>query len=409
MTHARLHETSPDDERVRASATLRSQSLTRQRSPSDVIVVGGGAIGLAVAWRAARRGLGVTLLERRQVGGGASWVAAGMLAPVTEARLTEIDLLELGIASAAAYPAFVEELRTQTDIDVGYQRCGTLVVARDRDDAEALERELEVRLRLGLGVSRLRPSRARALEPALAPTVRLALAVDDDHAIDPRRLTDALALAARHCGVTIRTGAEVAELRTAGGHVAGVVLADGERVSAEHVVLASGAWTSGVRGLPEGAQVPIHPVKGQLMRLRDPAGPGLFARVLRTGGSYLVPRGDGRYVLGATMEERGFDTSVTAGAVFELLRDVIELVPGASELVIDELIAGLRPATPDGLPAVGPGGLDGLHWAVGHYRNGILLAPITAEIVLAGLQGEEPPQIAAPFAPSRFHAVSVGA
>jgi glycine oxidase len=202
---------------------------------------------------------------------------------------------------------------------------------------------------------------------------------------------------------------EVGELMTAGGRATGVVLSDGERIEAEHVVLAGGAWSSGIGGLPGSAQVPIHPVKGQLVRLHDPAGPGLLDRVLRTGGGYLVPRGDGRYVLGATMEERGFDCSVTAGAVFELLRDVIELVPGASELVLDELIAGLRPATPDGLPAIGPGDLEGLHWAVGHFRNGILLTPITAEIVLAGLQGDESPHVAAPFAPGRFHTVSVGA
>lgn len=391
------------------SATLRSQSLTRQRSPFDVIVVGGGVIGLAVAWRAAQRGLRVSVLERRQIGGGASWVAAGMLAPVTEARLTEIPLLELGIASAAAYPAFLNELGAQTGVDTGYERCGTLVVARDGDDAEALDRELEVRLRLGLAVSRLRPSQARALEPSLAPTVRLALQIDDDHALDPRRLSEALALAARDAGVILETGVEVAEVLTAGGRVSGVALAGGERIAAENVVLAGGAWASGIGGLADEVVVPIHPVKGQLMHLHDPAGPGLLRRVLRSRGGYLVPRADGRYVLGATMEERGFDTTVTAGAVFELLRDTIELVPGASELVIDELIAGLRPATPDGLPAIGPGHLEGLHWAVGHHRNGILLTPITAQIVLAGLEGEELPELAAPFAPQRFHTISVGA
>jgi glycine oxidase len=155
--------------------------------------------------------------------------------------------------------------------------------------------------------------------------------------------------------------------------------------------------------------VPIHPVKGQILRLHDPAGAGLVSRVVRMTSGYLVPRGDGRYVLGATMEERGFDTTVTAGAVFEMLRDAGELIPGVSELVIDEIIAGLRPATPDNAPALGPASVPGLHWAVGHYRNGILLAPITAEIVLAGLLGEELPAIAAPFSPLRFAPVSVEA
>jgi glycine oxidase len=174
-------------------------------------------------------------------------------------------------------------------------------------------------------------------------------------------------------------------------------------------VIAAGAWCDAIDGIPEHARIPIHPVKGQIMRLHDPAGPGLLSRVVRMSSGYLVPRGDGRYVLGATMEERGFDTTVTAGAVFELLRDAGEVVPGTSELVIDEVIAGLRPATPDNAPAIGPGSVSGLHWAAGHYRNGILLAPITAQIVVAGLTGDAPPELAAPFSPARFATVPIEA
>jgi glycine oxidase len=189
-----------------------------------------------------------------------------------------------------------------------------------------------------------------------------------------------------------------------GGRVTGVELADTERLHAEQVVIAAGPWAGLLRGVPEPARVPIHPVKGQILRLHDPAGPGLLTRVLRMRTGYVVPRGDGRYVLGATMEERGFDVSVTAGAVFELLRDAGELLPGIAELVVDEVSAGLRPATPDNAPAIGPAGIDGLLWAAGHYRHGILLAPITAEIVTAALAGEEPPdpELAEPFAPGRF-------
>jgi glycine oxidase len=380
--------------------------LTHQQRRFDLAVVGGGAIGLAIAWRAARAGLRVVVLERDRPGGGASWVAAGMLAPVTEARLTEIPLLELGVASAALYPDFVGELRAHTGIDPGYESCGTLVVARDGDEAEALERELAVHRRLGLDVARLRPSLARSLEPALAPAVRLALEVREDHAIDPRRLTEALAAAAGAGGSEVRSGVQVTGLLRDGDAVAGVVMEGGERVEAERVVIAAGVWSDALEGIPASERIPVHPVKGQVIRLHDPAGPGLLRRVVRTGGSYLVPRGDGRYVLGATMEERGFDTTVTAGAAFELLRDAQEVVPGISEFVVDELIAGLRPATPDGLPAIGPGGLPGLHWAVGHFRNGILLAPVTAEIVVAGLLGEAPSEIAAGFLPSRFAALS---
>jgi glycine oxidase len=252
-------------------------------------------------------------------------------------------------------------------------------------------------------VTRLRPSQARALVPALAPAVRLALEVAGDHAVDPRKLTASLVAAGRGAGVELRTGAEVAAVElSSSGSVGGLRLADGEVVAAEQVVIAAGAWSDAIDGIPDAARVPIHPVKGQILRLHDPAGPGLLGRVLRMTSGYLVPRGDGRYVLGATMEERGFDTTVTAGAVFELLRDAGELIPGISELVIDEIIAGLRPATPDNAPAIGPDSVPGLHWAVGHYRNGILLAPITADTVVAGLTGAEPPELAAPFSPGRF-------
>jgi glycine oxidase len=360
-------------------------------------------IGLTIAWRAAQRGLRVIVIERGEPGGGASWVAAGMLAPVTEATLIEQDVLRLGLASARLYPEYVEEVRAASGIDPGYLPWGMLLVARDRDEAEALERELEMRRGLGLSVERLRPSEARAIEPALAPTVRLALKMAGDHAVDPRRLTAGLVKATRAAGVELRLGFAVAALDD------GVRLANGEHIAAEQVVIAAGAWSDSIEGIPADARVPIHPIKGQILRMHDPAGPGLVTRVVRITSGYLVPRGDGRYVLGATMEERGFDTAVTAGAIFELLRDASELVPGSSELVIDEVIAGLRPATPDNMPALGPCAVPGLHWAVGHYRNGILLAPITAEIVVSGLAGEELPELAAPFSPSRFAAVEIGA
>jgi glycine oxidase len=314
-----------------------------------------------------------------------------MLAPITEASLVERPLLDLGLDSAAAYPGFVEELREASGVDPGYLACGSLLVARDSDEAEALERELELRRGLGLGVERLRASEARRREPALAPTIRLALEIANDHAIDPRRLTEALAEACARAGVELRTGAEVTALEVRAGRVGGLRMASGELVAADQVVIAAGAWSSRIEGIPEQAQVSIRPVKGQILRLRDPCGPGLLGHVLRMASAYVVPRGDGRYVLGATMEERGFDTTVTAGAVFELLREVIELVPGMDELVIEELSAGLRPASADNLPVIGPGAISGLHWATGHYRNGILLAPVTAERLAAVLAGEHAP------------------
>jgi glycine oxidase len=401
----------------------RRHVLHQHQRSFDVAVVGGGAIGLAIAWRAQQRGLRTVVLERGALAGGASHVAAGMLAPVSEARLAERALLELGRASADRYPAFVAELVDASGRDPGYVRCGTLAVARDRDEAEALERELAERQALGLPVERLLASEARRREPALAPALRLALAIPDDHAIDPRRLCAALAVAFERAGGVVREHAPVARVAVSadGERVEGVELADApaadgrpgssppparaggaERIHADQVVIAAGAWAGALAGLPEHARIPLRPVKGQIMRLRDPAGPGLLTRVIRMQPGYLVPRGDGRYALGATMEEQGFDTSVTAGGIFELLRDATELVPGVSELAIEQLQAGLRPGTPDNAPLLGLGALAGLQWAAGHFRHGILLAPITAELLATSLAGDELPALAAPFAPGRF-------
>ncbi len=382
--------------------------MSERSNPFDLAVIGGGVIGLSVAWRAARRGLRTVVLERGRTGEGTSHVAAGMLAPTAEADPGEQDLLALGLASARAYPEFALELAQEAGREPGYRRCGALLVARDADEAEALERELEMRLRLGLAVERLRPSAARSLEPALAPTLRLALDLPEDHVIDPRALTRALAAALEHAGAVVREQAEVSAVPVSEHGVDGVCLRSGERIAARQVVLAAGVWSNAIAGIPDHARVVVRPVKGQVLRLHDPAGPGLLTRVIRILGGYITPRGDGRYVVGGTMEERGMDTAVTAGAVFEVLRDAIELVPGVAELVVDELSAGLRPGTSDNSPAIGPSTVHGLHWATGHHRNGILLAPITAEIVVAGLLGEPRHELAAAFAPERFSTVAAG-
>jgi glycine oxidase len=371
--------------------------LPNRSSSFDVVVVGAGVVGLGVGWRAAQRALRVLVVDcAERPGAGTSAVAAGMLAPISETIATELPLMRLGLASACAYPEFVAEVTEASGMDPGYERCGTLLAARDADEAEALARELELRRSLGLVVNRLLGSEARRLEPALAPTLRLALEIPDDHAIDPRQLSAALAAALTRAGGELRLGAPVRGVTVAEDRVTGVALSDGSTVTVENVVVAAGPWASTLDGIPDGAQIPVHPIKGQILRLHDPTGPGLLTRVLRMTGGYVVPRGDGRYVIGATMEERGFDTTVTAGGAFELL-------PSVTELVIDELSAGLRPATPDNAPAIGPGAISGLHWAVGHYRHGILLTPITAELVVGALVGEG--AIPDEFAPTRFAGV----
>jgi glycine oxidase len=369
--------------------------MSNKRPPVDVAIVGAGIIGLAIAWRARQAGMTVTVLERDRVGRGTSHVAAGMLAPVAEVEFGEAGgrVLELGLRSARIWPEFAAELEASSGSRVGLMHTGTLLVARDDDDARELERQLEFRGSLGLAVRRLRPSQARELEPALAPTVRFALEAGDDHSVDPRLVLAALRVACEGTGVELREHAPVASVELDGapaheadadrpGHsVTGVVLAGGRRLAATQVVLAAGPWSELIAGLPASAAVPVRPVKGQTLRLRDHAGAGLLRRVLRFRGGYLVPRADGRYVLGASVEEQGFGLAPTAGAVYELLRDARELVPGISELEIEELSVGLRPGTPDNAPVIGTGTVAGLVWATGHYRNGILLAPLTAELV----------------------------
>jgi glycine oxidase len=367
----------------------------------DVLVVGGGIVGLAVAWRARLRGMSVAVFERGTVGERcATGVAAGMLAPVSEVEFGEPGrrVLELGLRSARMWPDFAAGLEQAAGMEVGLRRSGTLLVARDRDEAGELERQLALRESLGLGARRLLPSAARELEPALAPTVRLAIEAPEDHSVDPRRVLVALHRACRSAGVRLHEHAPVVRVEVEGGRdvdggreveegrATGVALAGGEHVRASQVVLAAGAWTSELEGLPMHARVPVRPVKGQILRLLDPDGPGLLERVLRFEGGYLVPRGDGHYVLGATVEERGFEDRPTAGGVYGLLRDAHDLVPGLLELQIEELSVGFRPSTPDNAPVIGPSVLEGLLWATGHHRNGILLAPLTAEL-LAGALG----------------------
>jgi glycine oxidase len=386
----------------------------------DLLVIGGGVIGLTIAWRARQRGMSVTLLDRDATGGGTSRVAAGMLAPVAEAEFGEGGrrLLELGLRSADMWPAFAGELQAAAGAELGFMRTGTLLVARDEDEARELERQIAFRDSLGLATNRLRASQAREREPALAPTVRLALEAPGDHSVDPRLVLAALRAACQSVGVHVRERAPVARIESdpTGARVTGVTLASGdggaaggELLAAGQVVLAAGAWAGDIAGLPHDARVPVRPVRGQLLRLRDLSGPGLLRSVVRFVGGYVVPRADGRYVLGATVEERGFDVQPQVGGIYELLRDAHDLIPGVSELKIEELCVGLRPGTPDNAPAIGAGALDGLTWATGHHRNGILLAPLTAELVVRLLRGEAADPLLGACAPQRFALGGAGA
>ncbi len=372
------------------------------REGYDAIVVGAGAIGLAAAWRACQRGVRTLVVDAAEPGSGASHVAAGMLAPVTEATFGEEESLALNLEAARRYPSFVEELEAESGTEVGYRASGTLAVALDRDHAEALRRLHGFHLSLGLEAEWLRGRECRALEPGLSPAVVGGIRTSSDHQISPRALCAALARAVERAGGELRPFTRVARIEISGDRVCGLKLDCGQLVDADSIVVAAG-WQSGeIAGLPPDAGVPVRPVKGQAVRLRDPAGRPPAGRVIRTPEVYLVPRRDGELVVGATVEERGADCAVTAGGVLELLRAAYEALPGVTELELSEASAGLRPTSPDNKPIVGPGALEGLVWATGHWRNGILLAGVTADAVAGVLAGGELPPTLAPFSPQRF-------
>ncbi|MFI5961664.1 glycine oxidase ThiO [Streptomyces asoensis] len=377
---------------------------------SDVLVIGGGIIGLVTAWRAAQRGFATAVADPAP-GGGAAQVAAGMLAAVTELHHGEQTLLGLNLASARRYPDFAAELTELTGHDLGYRRCGTLAVALDSDDRAHLRELHALQARSGLESEWLSGRECRRLEPLLAPGVRGGLRVDGDHQIDPRRLTAALLAACERAGVVFhRVRAE--RLSVAGGRASGVVTRDGATLAAGQVVLAGGSLSGRLAGVPRDVLPPVRPVKGQVLRLTVPPRYAPFLSrtvraVVRGSQVYLVPRENGELVVGATSEELGWDTTVTAGGVYELLRDAHELVPGITELPLTETRAGLRPGTADNAPLLGPTQLPGLLLATGHYRNGVLLTPVTGDAMAHALATGELPDEARPFTPRRFGAAAL--
>ena len=376
----------------------------------DVAVVGAGVIGLAIAWRARRSGLATVVVERDRAGAAASGIAAGMLAPVTEADFGDEALVALNLAGRARWPAFAAELSERSGIDVGYRESGALVVGADRDDAAELRRLAELHRSLGLDSRWLSGRECRRLEPGLSPRVAGGIETPHEAHVDPASVLEALHACFVADGGEVVEGVAVRELRLAGEatRVEGLALADGRVMAAREVVVAAGPWSSQLVS-PEGDGEPIldappvRPLKGQILTLRGPTdGEPLAHRLVRTPRCYVVPRGDGRVVVGATSEERGFDTRVTAEGVFRLLEAAREVLPALDELELVSARAGLRPVTRDNAPAIGRSAPDGLVWATGHGRHGVLLAPITAEAVVALLRGADPPEPGGAFSPERF-------
>jgi glycine oxidase len=365
-----------------------------------VAVIGAGVIGLGIGRELARAGCRVTAWERARAGRGASWAAAGMLSPLTEARLVESQLVKLGLESARLYPEWVEELERESGLEVGYRRDGALKVALDRDDEGDLKHLYETQRRLGLEVEWLRGDEAREREPLLSPRVMAAIHCAADHQVDNRRLVEALTAAFERAGGTLREEAPVERVEVVNGRVRGVWVG-GELEEAAAVILAAGCWSAQVVGLPEEVRPPVRPVRGQMVAVQMEEAMAL-QKVVWAPDAYLVPKGNGRLLIGATSEEKGFDARLTAGGLMDILRGAWEAVPAIYDLPVLETWAGLRPGSRDSAPILGKTSVEGLFLATGHFRKGILLAPVTARQVAHLVLTGETPETIAPFGLARF-------
>ena len=381
------------------SATITSVASIAKRP--RIAIIGAGVAGLGIAWRLAGRA-DVSVFDRGKAGAGASHAAAGMLAACCEAEPGEDALTALGRDSQARWPAFAEDLARVSGIDVELRQEGTLVLALTADDQAELAHRLEYQRKLGLPLEWLSGTATRAREPHLAGKIAGAVFSPQDHQVDNRKLTQALRIAAEAGGVTIHEHRPVKEISVAGGRANGIVFDDGTSAAADIVVLAAGAWSRGIAGLPPDRRPPVRPVKGQMLALRmDPSAP-LLNHVLWAPGAYLVPRRDGRLIVGATVEEKGFDETITAGGMLTLLEAAWRAIPAVEELPIDEIWVGHRPGSRDDAPILGRGPLEGLFYATGHHRNGILLAPVTADAMARLILDDVVEPAIRPFGLERF-------
>jgi glycine oxidase len=367
-----------------------------------VAIIGAGVMGLGIAWRLAAKGATVDVFDRAAAGSGSSHAAAGMLAACCEAEPGEDALVALGRDSQARWPAFAAELLQASGVDVELRQEGTLVVALTADDQARLHHHLVHQKKLGLPLEWITAAETRRREPHLAGKLAGAVWSPEDHQVDNRKLAAGLRIAAEAAGARVHEHTPVKEISIKNGRADGVVLADGVKVQADVVVLAAGAWSRGIAGVAPEHRPPVRPIKGQMLALKmDPAAP-LINHVIWAPGVYMVPRRDGRLIIGATVEEKAFDTSLTAGGLLTLLEAAWRTVPSIEELAIDEMWVGHRPGSRDDAPILGPAVAEGLIYATGHHRNGILLTPVTADaIAKLVLDGTLEPAIR-PFGVDRF-------
>ena len=372
-----------------------------------IAIIGGGICGLGIGWRLAQAGENVTVYDRGTAGMAATWAAAGMLAPQVEAEHGEEALLPLALESRAMWKEFAAELLSTTGVDVDYREEGTMVVGLDRDDVEYLEHRFSYFQSLGLDVHWLSGYEARKREPHLARAVSSAVYSALDHQVDNRMVAEALRTAFVAAGGILKENIEIIGVITTGGKVSAVETAE-DTISTDTVVLAAGAWSRNLAGIPDASRPLVRPLKGQMVAVQmEPKNPLIESVIWGPGNGivpsiYLAPKSNGRLIIGATVEEMGFDTELTAGGIMELLRLAWDVLPGIYDLPLVESWAGLRPASRDDAPILGPTKTTGLVLATGHHRNGILLAPLTAKAICDYVRNGEVGDSIKPFLLDRF-------
>ena len=372
----------------------------------EIIIIGGGVIGLGIGWQLTKSGVSVTIYDSGEAGRAASWAAAGMLAPLAEAHTEEPELLKLGCESLVLYPQWVSELESEAEMSVGFRDEGTHIVGLESDDTHQLKHLYQAQQQLGLDVNWLSGGEVREIESALSPRVSAAIQCESDYQVDNRLMVTALKSAYLRNGGVLHENNPIEKIHVEDCQVQGIETREGFH-RGDMVILSAGCWSSQIDGIPDSIRPPVRPVKGQMMALQMEDGITINS-VIRTVRAryptdvYLVPRTDGRLIIGATSEEMGYDTRLTVGGMFELLRGAWEVVPGVYELPILESWAGLRPGSRDNAPILGKTPVENLIYATGHYRNGILLSPITAYEISRLVLSNETSDVIKPFQLDRF-------
>ncbi|MEJ5350930.1 MAG: glycine oxidase ThiO [Melioribacteraceae bacterium] len=367
-----------------------------------IYIVGGGIIGLAVGWQLVRNGKNVEIYESNTAGKAASWVAAGMLAPYAESYFEGLELFELCKESLDLYPKFIDELKEDSGISLNLDKCGTLIIGFNRDDVERIQRLYNFYVQNQFPVYWLDGEEAREIEPMLSPKTIAAIWIPDEAQIDNRALIEALKIAFVKREGHIYENKLVDEIKLYNNKVVGIKVNNSFiDTSNSKVILAAGSWSKKIEGLSEEILPPVRPVKGQIISL-NMNGSFKLTHIIRAPDVYLTPKSDGRLLVGASSEEKGFDLNPTAGEIMWLLRRAWEAVPYVYELSINELSVGLRPGSRDNAPIIGQSKIENLYYATGHYRHGILLTPITAYGMKELIMTNTIIDYIKPFQPSRF-------